>query len=386
MPHPIESFARHAWQLGRGAVPLALSPPVASTARWSTERARRWQDEVGWLVGCNFTPSTASNQLELWQADTFDPVTIDRELGWAADIGMNSIRVFLHDLLWAEEGEAFLDRVDRVLDLCAGHGITAMPVLFDGVWDPVPRLGTQPEPRPGLHNATWVQSPGAAALVDRSRWPALRRYVEAVVGRFARDPRVVVWDLFNEPDQPNAISYARQEIRDKTRVVGALVDEVFDWAQEVDPDQPLTAGVFTGVSGATERVSALNRTLLGRSDVISFHSYAPRRRLESSIRHLQQYRRPLLCTEWLGRTLGSTADLLEVFEREQVGAWCWGLVDGRTQTRFPWTTWLRPSPPDAPWFHELLHPDGRPYDERETALFRRLTGRPPATDGGAPSP
>ena len=348
---------------------------MTSTARWSPERAHRWRRETPWLVGCNFAPSTAGNQLELWQADTFDPATIDRELGWAADLGMNSIRLFLHDLLWEADGDAFLDRVERVLALAERHGIRTMPVLFDGVWDPHPRLGPQGEPRPGVHNSLWVQGPGADVLRDRQRWPDLQPYVQHVLARFADDERVVAWDLFNEPDQPNALSYAAQEIRHKTRLVHALVDQVFDWAQEVDPSQPLTAGVFVGVSGAVERVGPLNRTMLARSDVISFHSYSRRDRLQRTIDHLEAYDRPLLCTEWLARSIGSTVDLLEVFGQRRVDAWCWGLVDGRTQTRFPWTSWLRRSPDDAPWFHELLHADGSPYDDAEVALLRELSPR-----------
>ncbi len=325
-------------------------------------------------MGCNFTPSTAGNQLELWQAETFDPDTIDRELGWAAELGFNSIRLFLHDLLWVVDGAAFLDRVDEVLAIADGHGIGVMPVLFDGVWHPNPRPGRQPDPRPGVHNSTWVQGPGAAVLADPSRWDDLRPYVEAVLGRFGADARIHAWDLFNEPDQRNAVSWSRLEIRHKTARADGLLDRIFDWCTAIDPDQPLTAGVFVGVSGAVERVSRINRTMLARSDVISFHSYAPRRRLQATIDRLSRYDRPLLCTEWLARSMGSTVDLIEVFEARRVGAYCWGLVDGRTQTKYPWTSWFRPGNEATPWFHELLHADGRPYDPEETALLRRVTG------------
>jgi hypothetical protein len=325
------------------------------------------------LVGCNFTPSSAGNQLEMWQAETFDPETCDRELGWAASLGMNCVRVFLHDLLWELDSAAFLNRVEQFVEIADRHDITVMPVLFDGVWNPNPAPGPQREPKPGLHNSIWVQGPGAEILSDPSRWPTLRDYVEGVISHFSADPRIICWDLFNEPDQTNVISYPRDEIANKSKLVDRLLGQIFDWAEAVDPDQPLTVGVFVGVSGATERVSQINRTILARSDVISFHSYSPRKRLEASIDHLSAYDRPLLCTEWLGRSLGSTADLLEVFKDREVSAFNWGLVDGRTQTRYPWTTWIRPSKSDDQWFHELFHGDGRPYDEGEAALFRRLT-------------
>jgi hypothetical protein len=375
VPHPIVALAGQATDLTKGAWPARYTSPVQSSARWSPERAAAWQNELGWLVGCNFSPSTAGNQLELWQAETFDRATIDRELGWAAELGFNSIRLFLHDLMWVLDGQAFLDRVDDVLGIAAGHGIGVMPVLFDGVWHPHPRPGPQPDPRPGVHNSTWVQGPGAAVLADPRRWDSLRPYVTATVERFGADPRVQVWDLFNEPDQRNAVSYPRLEIGHKTDRADGLLNQVFDWCQEVDPDQPLTAGVFTGVSGAVERVSRINRTMLARSDVISFHSYAARRRLESTIDHLARYGRPMLCTEWLARPLGSTVELLEVLKRHQVGAWNWGLVDGRTQTKYPWTSWLRTAGPGRPWFHELLQTDGRPYDTAEAAFIREITAR-----------
>ena len=308
----------------------------------------------------------------MWQAETFDSATIDRELGWAAGLGMNSVRVFLHDLAWQVDPAGFLDRVDEFLAIADRHGIGTMPVLFDGVWHPNPRPGPQSEPRPGVHNSTWVQGPGAAVLGDRRRWETLRPYVEATVSRFGSDPRVQVWDLFNEPDQPNAVSWARLEVSRKTARADGLLNLVFDWCEAIDPDQPLTAGLFTGVSGAAGRVSVLNRTMLARSDVISFHSYARRGRLERSIDLLERHGRPLLCTEWLARPMGSTADLVEVFAERGVGAWNWGLVDGRTQTKYPWTSWFRPVRGEQQWFHELLHPDGTPYDDAEADLFRRV--------------
>lgn len=357
----------------KGSVPTAWSRPVESRSRWSADRARTWQSTTGWLVGCNFTPSTAGNQLEMWQSATFDPDTIDRELGWAADLGFNSIRLFLHDLMWLLDGDAFLDRVDEVLAIAHGHGIGVMPVLFDGVWHPNPRPGPQAEPRPGVHNSTWVQGPGAAVLGDRGRWDDLRPYVEATVSRFGADPRIHAWDLFNEPDQRNAVSWASLEIANKTNKADGLLNRIFDWCQDIDPDQPLTAGVFIAVSGTAERVSRINRTMLSRSDVISFHCYGGHKRLAAAIDHLGRYDRPLLCTEWLARSMGSTVDLIEVFAERDVAAYCWGLVDGRTQTKYPWTTWFRPSSGDKQWFHELLHADGRPYDQAEVDLIRRVT-------------
>lgn len=351
--------------------PVTLRP----RARWSPEQARAWGERVGWLLGCNFTPSSAGNQLELWQAATFDPATVERELGWAAEVaGMNSIRLFLHDLAWLVDPEGFLDRVERVLALAAAHGISVMPVLFDGIWDPDPRPGPQREPRPRVHNSTWLQSPGAAVLADRGRWPALRPYVEAVLGRFGGDERVVVWDLWNEPDSPNP-AYAPRDPAGKRALVADLLEQVWDWAVAVDPDQPLTAGVYEGVAHHPERASRVARIALERSDVVSFHCYGPEPVLRRAITGLRTHGRPLLCTEWMARPT-SPVSLAEVLHDEGVGAYVWGLVDGRSHTRWSWTSWLRPDRPDRVWFHDLLHRDGRPYDEAEVALLRRLSAEP----------
>jgi hypothetical protein len=354
----------------RGILP---GTPLSNRARWNTELAARWATETGWVVGCNFTPSSASNQLEMWQADTFDPETIGRELGWAADIGMNSIRLFLHDLMWVLEGEAFLHRVDRVMDIAAGHGISVMPVLFDGIWDPEPRPGPQRAPRRGVHNSTWVQGPGAAVVADRSRWDSLRPYVDGVMERFGTDERIVAWDLFNEPDSPNP-AYLRRDPTRKRQRIADLLELVWDWAAEVDPSQPLTVGVYLKPwAPHPERASRVARTALERSDIISFHCYEPEPVLQRAIDGLRSLGRPLVCTEWMARPTSPPA-LIEVFRRTGVGCYTWGLVDGRSQTKYPWSSWVRRSTDRTPWFHELLHPDGTPYDHEEKELFRRATG------------
>jgi hypothetical protein len=318
-------------------------------------------------MGCNFIPSTAGNQLEMWQHDTFDPITIDRELGWAAELGMNSVRVFLHDLAWTADGDAFLDRVDQFLAIAAGHGISVMPVLFDGIWDPVPRVGPQREPKPGIHNSTWLQSPGARVIADPALWSALRPYVDAVLGRFGADPRVVLWDLFNEPDSPNP-AYLRKEPAAKPVLIGRLLERIWDWAVEADPEQPLSTGVFLYPTLHAANASPAARVSLERSEVITVHSYAGHDGLVRTIDRLAELGRPLVCTEWMARPTSPVA-LIDVLADRHVGGYCWGLVDGRTQTKLPWTSWIRRAPKGTPWFHDLLHPDGRRYDEAEAELL-----------------
>jgi len=344
-----------------------------SGERWSLERSTIWGEEVGWLVGCNFTPSTAGNQLEMWQPETFDPETINRELGWAADLGMNAIRVYLHDLLFEADSKGFLNRIDQVLEIADKHKIGMIPVFFDGVWNTCPELGPQPEPVPNLHNSIWVQSPGAAILHNPEQWVTLRPYVIKVFERFGEDSRVLAWDLFNEPDQMDRTTIEAGTRDLKIENAAGLLTEVFNWARSTQPSQPLTAGIWEYNSDLTPVKNSFTSIALEKSDIISFHHYGPEKDLATIINSLQRYQRPLICTEWLARSEGSTVDNLQIFSDQKVGAINWGLVDGRTQTRFPWRSWWEEVDEEEPWFHELLHLDGTPYSEHETSAFRRIT-------------
>jgi hypothetical protein len=341
--------------------------------RWSIDATRQWSEQVGWRVGCNFSPSTAGNQLEMWQAATFDIGTIEQELTWAAAMGMNTVRVYLHDLLFAEAPTDFLARVEMVFAVAASKNIGVVPVLFDGVWNPKPKLGKQPEPKPFLHNSTWVQSPGSDVFYDRSRWSELQQYVVELLSFFKSDDRVIAWDLFNEPDQVDVVTLKLGSRDEKIATATELVGTVFDWAREVGVNQPLTVGVWEYEKNGEIVNNSLNQLIIDRSDIISFHCYEPREKLAAVIKSLASHGRPLLCTEWLARSVGSTVDLLSVFKEAGVGAINWGLVDGRTQTRFPWRSWTEQVDANEPWFHELLHPDGSAYDETEVETFRRLT-------------
>jgi hypothetical protein len=363
--------------LGGCGASESASPPTPRS-QWSAAEAEAWAASQPWLVGANFVPSTAVNQLEMWQAETYDEATIDRELGWAADIGYNSMRVFLHDLVWEADPEAYLRRIDRFLRVADRHGIGIMLVLFDGVWNPYPVAGPQPAPTPHVHNSQWVQSPGAEILSDFERHDALEAYVKGIVGHFRNDPRVLVWDLFNEPDNPNLVSYAAVELSPavKQPAAEALLRKAFDWARSMGPSQPITAGVWAGAWGPPEALSPVNELMLTESDVISFHSYALPDEVERQVAQLQQYGRPLICTEYMARSVGNTFQtVLPLFADEGVGAFNWGLVSGKTQTIYDWYSWLTMDPANAdPWFHDLLHPDGSPYDLEEVALIRELTG------------
>jgi hypothetical protein len=350
----------------------------AQEPRWTESRANQWYQQQPWLVGANFLPSDAVNELEMWQADTFDAAEIDREFGWAEGIGMNTMRVFLHNLLWEQDAPGFQRRMDQFLALAAKHHIRPVFVLFDSCWDPDPKLGPQHPPIPGVHNSGWVQAPGRAILADPAQYPRLKAYVQGVVGAFANDPRILAWDVWNEPDNDNGSSYGKVEPRNKQELILAILPQAFAWARAAHPTQPLTSGVYAGDWSSLDKMSPVARVQIEQSDVISFHNYDWPETFESKIHDLQQFHRPLICTEYMARGAGSTFDtILPIARKYHVGAINWGLVEGRSQTYLPWDSWQRPYVVEKPtvWFHDVFHTDGTPYRQREVEIFQKLTGK-----------
>jgi hypothetical protein len=373
--HRLTRVATTVILLGAGVMTAA----PAQTARWSQREANDWYARQPWLVGSNYVPRSAINQLEMWQAATFNPAQIDQELTWAQAIGMNTLRVFLHDLLWQEDSAGFKKRIDRFLSIASRHHIRPLFVLFDSCWDPLPRLGPQHAPTPGVHNSGWVQSPGAKALADPEHYPRLKAYVQGVVGAFAHDERILAWDVWNEPGADNVGSYDTEELQDKIARVAALLPQVFEWARAAKPAQPITSGVWAvDTARNASQLGELQRIQLRESDIITFHNYSWPEYFKREVTWLKQYRRPVICTEFMARAVGSTFDgVLPIAKAEKVGAINWGFVAGKTQTYLPWDSWRHPYVDNQPpvWFHDVLQPDGTPYREAEVRLIRQLTGK-----------
>jgi len=342
----------------------AETSPALAPGQWTAQRARNWYSAQPWLVGCNFLPSTAVNDVEMWQADTFDAATIDRELGWARELGFNTVRVFVNYVVWETDAEGLKRRFDQFLDMAAKHRISVMPVLLDdcNFAGREAKAGPQPDPVPGVHNSQWVSSPPLRMVTERRAWPGLQKYVQDMVAAFGRDPRVVVWDLYNEPGNSGMGERSLP-----------LVEAVFGWAREARPTQPATVGVWTDFDGE------MSKRMFALSDVVSFHGYDDPRGVRHKITLCESFGRPVLCTEWLRRQTGNTFEnLLRVFDEHRVGCYHWGLVAGRTQTYYPWG-----SPPNAPeptqWQHDVLRRDGTPFSRAEVGIIKAFFGRTPAS-------
>lgn len=357
---------------------MLVATPAVARDQWTPAQANSWYAKQPWLVGANYTPANAINQLEMWQPETFDPATIDKELGWAQSIGMNTMRVFLHNMLWENDPEGFKKRIDTFLTIAAKHKIKPLFVLFDSCWNPDPVAGLQHPPIPGVHNSGWVQAPGAARLKDESQYDKLESYVKGVIGAFANDDRVLGWDLWNEPNNEGGGNYPRTP--DKKAWVAKLLPQVFAWARSADPAQPLTSGVWIGENwDDMSKRDAVEKTQLTQSDVISFHDYSWPETFEKRAKQVLSYGRPVLCTEYMARGNGSTFDgSLPIAKKLNIGMMNWGFVDGKTQTRLPWDSWKKPYTFEEPtiWFHEVFRADGTPYRQAETDLIKRLSTAP----------
>ena len=323
---------------------------------WSKTKAWEWYNSVAPLRGVNYVPSTAVNMLEWWQGETFDPITIDRELKWAHESGYNSVRCNISFEVWEVDADGLLQRLDKFLEIAAKHKIGVMFCLFDDVnfarADPV--VGKQPKPKPGVHNSRWVPSPIAKKVTDKTAWPALEKYVKAIVGKFSQDKRVLVWDLYNEPGNGGLGAKSLP-----------LAIETFKWAREMKPIQPLTIGPWTGHD------SDMSKKLAELSDVVSFHSYTSAAGAKKNIERYQQYGRPLLCTETIRRVKNQDyAAVLPVFAKYKVSWWNWGLVAGKQQTYLPWGKKVQTI--KDPWHWDMLWPDGKPYDPKEIELIKNF--------------
>ncbi len=342
--------------------------------RWSEEKANDWGKQQPWIVGANFNPSDASNQLDFWQADTWNPELINKELSWAANIGMNTMRVYLHYFPYRDDKAGFLRRMDQYLEISSKHNIKTMFIFFDDVWNPNPKAGKQSEPKKHVHNANWVQSPGKDILWDPQRHIELKPYVQDILKRYKNDDRILLWDLYNEPQNTNRNSY-NEHLKGKENFSYILLKEVFKWAREIDPSQPVSSGVWVGDWTNPDKLSKFNQFILDNSDVITFHNYSNLKNFKKVSDALKRYKRPLICTEYMARGNNSLFEThLPYMEENNIGAINWGFVAGRSQTIYPWNSWDKEytAEPEL-WFHDIFRQDGTPYNQKEIDLIKKLT-------------
>jgi Cellulase (glycosyl hydrolase family 5) len=337
-----------------------IEAALPGTRRWSAATARMWFSKQAWPLGFNYIPSTAINTTEMWQKETFDPTTIEREMHAAAAVGFNCARVFLQYLVWESDPEGLKARMRTFMDIAARNHIKVIWVFFDDctfitVTDP--HLGKQPDVISGEYANGWTPSPGEMRVVNQSSWPGLKIYVTDLVTTFRSDKRIFAWDLYNEPGNSHMTNKSLP-----------LLKAVFTWARGAGPSQPITSGVWRG------ELTDINDVILKNSDIISFHNYGGPDAMNNEIDDLEREGRPLICTEWLARQTGSTvANILPILYDRHVGGVIWGLVNGKTQTNYHWGS-KAGSPAPVLWQHDIFHGDLTYYDPNEIALFQRYAG------------
>ena len=344
--------------------------------KWTEKQSNTWYSQQPWLVGCNFLPSSAINQLEMFQEDTFDQKTIERELDWAKDLGFNSLRVYLHDLLWSEK-EKFKKTFENFLNICNEREIKPIVVLFDDCHRPYPKIGKQPIPVRGVHNSGWKQSPGMELVnqvaedeIDAKELNRLKEFIQGILVDYSNDERILMWDIYNEPGQFG--------LGDKSL---SLLQLCWEWAHEIRPSQPLTSCLDGAIGDEILKLNGEN------SDVITFHTYEAEK-LDPTIQRLKKFKRPIMCTEYMAREFGTTFEFsLPIFKKENIGCYNWGLVAGKSQTHFGWSTILElqkrkkngdflndldeiPEPEE--WFHDIFRKDGSPFKETEISFIKQI--------------
>ncbi|MFX1707210.1 1,4-beta-xylanase [Chitinophaga sp. CC14] len=337
-----------------------LSPIYTIQAQsWSKAKAAAWYKKQGWLAGANFIPSTAVNQLEMWQGESFDPTTINRELGYAESIGFNVMRVYLHHVAWVQDPEGFKGRIKAYLKIAHGHHIKTMFVFFDDCWKDQYHAGPQPAPTPSVHNSGWLKDPGGLIDTNPALMDTLENYVKDVLQTFRKDKRVIAWDLYNEPGHFGH--------GDKS---WPLLKNVVAWSRSIPLRQPVTIGIWN------KDFKAFNAFQLENSDVISYHNYRDSSSMRAAIDTLKGYGRPLFCTEYMKRVNQSTfMSVTPMLKKENVAAINWGLVAGKTQTNYPQGN-KGGEPEPQIWYHDIFKKDGTPFSQQEIQIIRHLTLKP----------
>ena len=356
-----------------------LLDSVRST-RMSAKGVQKRTAKLPFLFGPNYVSANCGSQLHFWSPEGFRPDIIDKELALAEELGINTLRVFLHDLHFKHDRKGFETRINEFLDITAAHKMRPMFTLFDSCWDPEPVLGHYPPPIPGKHNSRWVQSPGVTILADTKLFAALQPYVEWYVGSVVSDPRALpIADLWNEPDH-GGLGTGWMEEYNRSALVAPYLLQTFQWARKINQDIMLTSGIWNGhphppkghESGRNE-VEIVQRAC---SDLPSFHSYGTPGEFAERIDWLEiddeGNKRAVLCSEWMKRgnepgTSNTIENLLPLQKERLMGSMIWGLFSGLTQTDIPWSGVITGIP-----YHDLFGHDGKLYYPAEGALIQKI--------------
>ncbi len=366
--------------------------------KWSNEKAWEWFNARPWIRGFNFVPSDCSGWVEMWQEYNHEKKveTMRTELALAKQIGFNAVRQFLAFDVWMYQRESFLKNVEEYLEICHENGLGVMFVLISDGGRPKkkPEFGeinagifhgsfkvdtrmipgifpcTDPVASAATPAAT-AAKPAPTPLYSPVDEPELAEkfyeYCEDLASRYAKDERVIVWNLWNEPGNSSRGTLSVPHMK-----------RAFEIFRSHDPIQPLCADVWRiPKSNILTEEEALAIEL---SDVISYHDYGSLDHSVRVIEFLRQFDRPLLNTEWLHRVqFNNVATHLPLYYNNNVGIFNWGFVNGKFKGHEPWEAcWKRYAKGEklemTKWQHDLLRPNHRPYDPEEINKFSLYAG------------
>ena len=351
--------------------------------RWSIDKAWTWYNSRPWLRGCNYMSADCANRVDQWQELGFEErfKTTESEFKLLKQTGFNTIRIIPEFVVWQQEHDGFMQRFERYLSLCNKYGISCMVVLANDCMPPktdkweMPYIGEQHYDwgyhggkKHSQHGVHLGPAPHFYLDDEKSREEYLKM-VRELVTTYKDDERICVWDVYNEPGNSR-----------RGAITLPNVKRMFEVVRECDPCQPLTSGVFAPKGDEDIPWTEVERYILDNSDIISYHSYAKFLDHIRLIKRLKKEGRPIINTEWLGRTLGNTVfDNFPLFYLENIGCYNWGFVAGKYQTYEPWeATWAqyeageRTDVDFTKWFHDLYRPNHRPYDPKEIELIKEI--------------
>ncbi|CAE7475970.1 unnamed protein product [Symbiodinium natans] len=295
-------------------------------------------------------------------------------------LSFTAFRVFLHSMIYFASPETFLKTLEEFLDICHANGIGVGFVFFDDCWHHSGLDLQKPcLPTKGLHNDCWMASPQ-----DVERYLGVEHfkpYVQDLVRKFGQDPRVLWWEIINEPG-------IRKHPYPQGNFSEALRAAAFHWCKDLSPRQPViscwneaddtTRGTNTSISNSElNDAHQYNVPWNGTSNAV-FQNLTGKMKgglvTEAGARWYQGYPTddgsPLTVVDWLTKLRGNPgAKFVPGVMLD------WEVMVSNSNTRWHWFTPANAAEPAIPW-HQHLFPDGSPVSYTEAAAIRRyITGK-----------
>lgn len=348
--------------------------------QWTKEKAWKWYNSMPWIRGFNGLPSNCVNRIAMWQEYNHKEVfeQIEREFILAKETGFNCVRAVIQFEVWYYEHDSFMDNLEEYFCLADKHGLMVMLVLGNDCTVPkdhfIPvKFGEQKVDwgyhsgiKKGPHAGGYDQT--GYCLLDEDEFRDKHfEMVDELARKYAKDERLFVWDVWNEPGNGNRGMKSAEAMK-----------KYFEIIRSYDQIQPLTADCWW-VNQERKPKDEIQTLAVELSDIITFHSYNPAWIMVEIIEGLSEYGRPLINNEWLNRLDGcNVADVLPLLYAKRVGSLHWGLMAGFSQTYEPYGSYYSEYIKEnsnvdlTKWQHDIYRFNGLPYDKKEIEIFKSI--------------